>query len=104
MSCYNSQFVFLNNVRSQEIVRGVPQESVLGPILFNIYVNDIVHVSDKFKFVLFADDTNILYLSRNYEFVIVENTVNDELYKVNQWLCTNRLPINSFPSNAMICR
>ena len=38
---------------------------------------------------LIADDTNILYSSENYEFV--ENTVNDELDKVNQWLCTNRL-------------
>ena len=46
----------------------------------------MVHVSDKFKFGLFADDTNVLYSSRNYEFV--ENTVNDELDKVNQWLCT----------------
>ena len=60
-------------------------------------------MSDKFKFVLFADDTNVLYSSRNHEFV--ENTMNDELDKVNQWLCTNRLSINHLapaPSIAVI--
>ena len=43
--------------------------------------NEIVHVSDK----LFADDRNILYSSRSYE--LVENTVNNELDKVDLWLC-----------------
>ena len=50
----------------------VLQESVFGAIIFNIYVN----VLDKFKFVLLADDTNILYSSMNCEFV--ENTVDNE--------------------------
>ena len=34
---------------------------MLGPILFNIYINDIVNISDKFKYILFTDDTSILY-------------------------------------------
>ena len=73
------------------------------PIFFNIYVNDIVPVSDKFKFALFADDCNILYSSRNYEFV--ENTVNNELDNVNQWLTLvnyNRLSINLSKTDFMV--
>ena len=44
------------------------------------YVNDNEYVSDKFKFVLFADDTNILYPSSNLDFT--EITVNNELNKI----------------------
>ena len=53
---------------------------MLGPILFNINVEHTVRVSDKFKFVLFANYNNILYSSRKYKFV--ENTVNNDIYWV----------------------
>ena len=53
------------------------------PILFNIYVNDIVYASEIFTVVLFADDTNILFSSKNYKYL--ENTVNTELNKVHEW-------------------
>ena len=70
------QFVPLSNSISpdQKILCGVLQGSVLKPIRFNIYVNDIVYVSEIFKFTLFTDDANILLSSKNYEYV--ENTVN----------------------------
>ena len=77
----------------------VPQGSVLWPILFNIYGNDILHLSDHFKFLLFADGVNILYPSR---IVFLENTVNNELVKVNQWLCINRLSINLYETNFVV--
>ena len=97
-----SQFVSLGNMRSHKksIVCGVPQGSVLGPVLFNLYINDIVNVSNKFKYVLFADDTNILYSGEESE--TVENIVNKELHLIYVWLCTNKLSINLSKTNFMV--
>ena len=97
-----SQFVSLSNGKShdQKILCGIPQRSVLGPIFFNMYVNDIVYTSEILKFVLFADDTYILFSTKKYEYI--ENTLNTKFNKVYEWLCTNKLSINLSKTNYMI--
>ena len=79
---------------------GVPQGSVLGPLLFLLYVNDIYNASEKFKFHLFADDTNLLYGDKNLK--SLETIVTAELSKVWDWLNANKLTLNVKKSNFVI--
>lgn len=88
------QIVKFNDVKSsEEIIRcGVPQGSVLGPLLFLLYINDIHNCSDKLSFILFADDTNVFYSNKNLH--TLETTINNELSKVQNWLNDNKLTLN----------
>ena len=55
-----------HHISDKAVVRGgVPQGSILGPSLFLLYVSDIHRCLNKFRFYLFADDTNILYADKN---------------------------------------
>ena len=58
------QYVSLNGTNSslKTVICGIPQGSTVGPLLFLLYINDIVNSSDKLSFRLFADDTNVLLL------------------------------------------
>ena len=82
------------------ITCGVPQGSVLGPLLFLLYVNDIYCSSKKLKFYLFADDTNILHSHKSLK--SLENEMNVELQNVYQWLVSNKLTLNLKKTNFVI--
>ena len=81
---------------------GVPQGSVLGPLLFLLYINDISYSSNQLNFFLFADDTNLLYADKNLR--SVEAMVNKELANVSNWLMANKLSLNTKKSNFVIFR
>ena len=97
------QFVSLNGESSElkDISCGVPQGSVLGPLLFLIYINDLPNVSEKLNFFLFADDTNIYYESNDLQ--KLENVINHELKQLlSLWLKVNRLALNISKTNFLI--
>jgi hypothetical protein len=71
---------------------GVPQGSVLGPLFFLIYVNDMMRASGELVFVLFADDTNLF--AEGWDPVELFDKVNRGLGELGRWFRCNRLTLN----------
>ena len=92
----------IGNIQSKlEYVKaGVPQGSILGPLLFLLYINDIVLSSDLFKFTLFADDTSLFYSHNNKS--DASTIINCELNKISEWLAANKLSLNVGKSKLLI--
>ena len=96
------QYVSVNGSNSSDlsVTCGVPQGSVLGPLLFLLYINDLPLSSSKLAFYLFADDTNIYYEAESLD--QLETVVNKELKKVKMWLDVNKLSLNIDKTNFII--
>lgn len=96
------QFTVVNEYRSilRSVNTGVPQGSVLGPLLFLVYVNDMSKSSTLFNFVHFADDTT-LYVSGENLMTLCED-VNRELVNIDKWLVANELSLNVNKTTYMV--
>jgi hypothetical protein len=96
------QYVDINGISSNllQIRTGVPQGSILGPLLFIIYMNDIASVSSTFHTVLYADDTNLTGTINAFNSPAV--MINEELNKIHSWMCVNKLSLNVKKTKLMV--
>ena len=94
------QYVQFNDSCSskKKIKTGVPQGSILGPLLFLIYINDLPEISRHIKMVMYADDTT-LYCNLGD---LSEDIINTALTKVSEWLAANKLSLNVKKTKCMV--
>ena len=87
------QYTVVNGMKSDiaEVLWGVPQGSVLGPLLFILYINDLPKCSDLASW-LFADDTSLAKSSMSFS--VLQEEMNREINKVQNWLLANKLSVH----------
>ena len=97
-----SQYTAIDNQNSdtQHVRCGIPQGSILGPLLFILYVNDITQSSSQGNLILFADDTNIIYNDLSYADLYSKAQI--DLSSVCDWFASNKLSVNESKTKFMV--
>ena len=96
------QFVSSDGFISQlmTIKCDVTQGSILGPLLFILYVNDICNVSNRLNLILYTDDTSVFMSNTDIE--VLQQIFTSELQKLAHWLEVNKLVLNINKTNYVI--
>ena len=100
--CNRIQFVQIGNSKSDDLrqVCGEPQGSILGPLFFILYINDLPACCNELEFILFADDTSIFFEHNDLD--VLTSHLNVQLNNVSIWLKANKLSINVKKTKLMI--
>ena len=89
--------IYGNNVN---VNHGVPQGTILGPLLFLIFINDLFSIKSSAKLIGYADDTTLLYTKKNSEKLI--ELIKADVPKIFNWFANNGLTVNFKKTNIIL--